>query len=198
MGVLGKVQKGLIFVVSAPAGAGKTTLVEKLVARYPEDLVRSISCTTRAPRGHEENFKDYIFLTEKEFEDRLQAGAFLESATVFGRRYGTLRSTVSALQNQGKHVFLVIDTQGALSLKNRLDAVFVFIMPPSMEVLRKRLGSRHTDTEEAIQLRLSCAEKEMALAKHYDAIIINDDLQTAYEEFKLLIEQKEQASCRYV
>lgn len=198
MGLLGKIERGLLFIVSAPAGTGKTTLVDKLIGNYPNSLARSISCTTRAPRGHEKNLQDYIFLTEEEFKEKKEAGAFLESAKVFNHDYGTLKSTVYALQNQGKHVFLVIDTQGAMQLKGSADTVFVFIKPPSMEVLQKRLASRRTESEEAIRLRLSYAQLEMEQAKNYDAIIINDDLETAYQEFKTLIEQKEQVFCRYL
>ncbi len=198
MGLLGEIERGLLFIVSGPAGAGKTTLVDKLIGNYPNSLARSVSCTTRAPRGHEKNLQDYIFLTEEEFKEKKEAFAFLESAKVFNHDYGTLKSTVYALQNQGKHVFLVIDTQGAMQLKGGADTVFVFIKPPTMEVLQKRLASRRTESEEAICLRLSYAEREMEQAKNYDAIIINDDLEKAYLEFKALIEQKEQVFCCYL
>lgn len=198
MGVFGKIQKGLVFIISAPAGTGKTTLVEMLLSEYPSEMKRSISCTTRTPRGSEKNGIDYVFVSEEEFEKKIKEGAFLEYAKVFNHYYGTLKETVSAFQNEGKHVFLVIDTQGALQLKEILDAVFVFIAPPDIDTLRRRLEHRHTETEDAINLRISYAKQEIDKAKYYDCIIMNDDLQKAYKEFKALVEQKEKQLCEYV
>lgn len=199
MGILGKIARGLVFVVSAPAGTGKTTLVEMILAQHPRGMRRSVSCTTRAPRKHEKNGVDYIFLTEEEFERKVKEGAFLEYAKVFNHYYGTLKDTVSHLQESGVHVFLVIDTQGALFLrKEKLEAVFIFIMPPSIEVLQGRLENRQTESEEAIELRISWAKEEMDKALYYDHVIMNDNLQKAYQDFKAFIEQKEKQLCQYI
>jgi guanylate kinase len=198
MGIFGKIEKGLIFVVSAPAGTGKTTLVEMLIAKHPTAMQRSVSCTTRAPRGKEKEGTDYYFITLKEFEKRIQEEAFLEYAKVFNHYYGTLKETVKAIQEQGKHVFLVIDTQGALELKAKIEGVFIFIVPPDMETLRERLQQRHTDANEEIDLRLSYAAQEMEKAQYYDHVIMNKDLQKAYQDFKALVEQKEKEYCKYI
>ena len=198
MGIFGKIQKGLIFIVSAPAGTGKTTLVEMLISEYPDEIKRSISCTTRPSRGSEQEGVDYFFVSEEEFEKKIKEGAFLEYAKVFKHYYGTLKETVKAFQNEGKHVFLVIDTQGALQLKETLEAVFIFIAPPDIETLRRRLEHRHTDTESVINLRISYAREEMDKAKYYDYIIMNDDLYKAYKEFKILVEKKEKQLCQYI
>lgn len=199
MGIFGRIAKGLVFIVSAPAGTGKTTLVEMLTKEYPADVARSVSCTTRKPRGNEKNFHDYIFLTQEEFEEKKKQGAFLEWAKVFDHQYGTLKETVNHLRLSGKHVFLVIDTQGALKLKREgFEAVYIFINPPSLKALRERLEKRHTDTEETINLRLSYATEEMDQAKYYDVVITNDELESSYAQFKTLIGQKEKELCDYI
>ena len=133
------VKKGLLVIVSAPAGAGKTTLVDRLKEEFPDRVVQSISCTTRKPRPGEIDGKDYVFITEEAFDKRIERGDFLEYATVFSARYGTLKELVKSQQETGKHVILVIDTQGALELKKKVEALYIFIAPPSMEVLEKRL-----------------------------------------------------------
>lgn len=198
MGIFGKVKQGLIVIVSAPAGTGKTTLIDMLLKEYPQEVARSISCTTRAPRGTEQQGVDYIFLSQEAFKKKVAAGEFLEYARVFEHYYGTLRETVISIQAQGKHVVLVIDTQGALYLKDKIDAVFVFIAPPSIEVLRKRMEHRNTETKESIDLRLSHAQEEMAKAKYYDCVILNQDLQQAYQNLKTFIGKTEQERCQYV
>jgi guanylate kinase len=198
MGIFGKIQKGLVFVVSAPAGTGKTTLVEMLIAKYPQEMQRSVSCTTRSPRGKEQEGIDYYFITKAQFEKKIKEGAFLEYAKVFNHYYGTLKENVETIQVQGRHVFLVIDTQGALQLRSKIEGIFIFITPPNMETLKERLQHRHTDANEEIDLRLSYATEEMSKAKYYDYVIMNKDLEKAYQDFTALVEQKEKEYCKYI
>lgn len=179
-------KKGLIFVVSAPAGTGKTTLVRMLVGEF-HNVVESISYTTRKPRGKEIAGKDYNFISMQEFEEKIKEGEFLEYAKVFDNYYGTSRKVVDAQLEKGKHVVLVIDTQGALQLKKDLDAIFIFISPPSLEELKSRLCRRSSESEEAIDYRLSWAEKEMSLKEKYDYHIVNDKLKAAYEVLRSIL-----------
>ncbi|MBI3508863.1 MAG: guanylate kinase [Chlamydiia bacterium] len=186
MNVLGNCKKGFLFVISAPAGTGKTTLVDKLCEEFP-CVVRSISCTTRAKRKGEQEGKDYFFLKSEEFEQRIKNHEFLEHATVFGHSYGTSRPFIEEQQKEGKHVILVIDTQGALQIMAKsLPAIFIFIRPPSLAELRKRLQGRKTETEAVVEERLSWAEKEMALAPRYHYQIVNDHLSTAYDVLRAI------------
>ena len=147
--------------------------------------VRSISCTTRAPRPGEHDGKDYFFLTKEVFEAKITQGDFLEHAEVFGEYYGTSGEFVKAQQAKGKHVVLVIDTQGALQLKKKLKrAIFIFISPPSLKELDKRLHNRKTETPQLIEERLAWAARELELVHHYDYNVINDHLETAYTVLK--------------
>jgi guanylate kinase len=185
--VLGNLSKGLVFVLSAPAGTGKTTLARMLRDEF-SCITESISCTTRHPRPGEVSGKDYFFLTMKEFEDRIQDGDLLEYAKVFGNYYGTSKGFVLDQQENGKHVILVIDTQGALQLKEKkFPAIFIFISPPSLEELRERLVKRKTENHEMIEQRLSWAKKEISLASHYDYHIVNENLPTAYDILRSII-----------
>lgn len=197
MGLNGKIDRGLVIVVSAPAGTGKTTLVEMLTKKYPSDIVRSISCTTRSPRGEEIAGKDYIFISKEDFLKKEEEDQFLENAKVFDNYYGTLKQTVEDLQSQGKHVILVIDTQGAKKIKEKISAILIFINPPSVEALKERLDNRHTDSEENINLRLSWAKEEMKQNEHYDVTIVNDDLQKAFDELECFIKRKESELCSH-
>ena len=198
MGIFGKIKKGLVFVLSAPSGAGKTTLVDKLIAQFPQAVLRSISCTTRHKRGLEQEGVDYFYLTKEQFEKKIVDGEFLEYTQVYNSYYGTLKKTVNDTIMSGKHLFLVIDTEGARKIKEVIDAVFIFIKPPSIEVLQQRLEKRHTDDENAIKMRLSCAEKEMDEAYFYDLIIINDDLNQAAAELCRIVATKEKELCEYI
>jgi guanylate kinase len=185
--LIGNLSKGKILVISAPAGTGKTTLVHKLINEFPKDITQSISCTTRPPREGEIDGKDYVFLTEEAFEKRKAAGDFLEYATVFGCQYGTLKETVEEQRLGGGYVVLVIDTQGALKLQKEIEAIFIFIRPPSIETLRKRLAKRNTELKAELKKRLDWAQFELDQAKHYDYQIVNDDLETAYQVLRSIV-----------
>ncbi len=178
--------KGLVFVISAPAGTGKTTLVRMLIEEFHR-VVESVSFTTRNPRPNETPGRDYNFITAKQFEKKIDEGEFLEYAKVFHNYYGTSKKFVEAQQEKGKHVVLVIDTQGALQLMGKWDAIYIFISPPSLDELRARLCRRKSESEDAIEHRLSWAEEEMALASKYNYHIVNDNLKTAYEALRSIL-----------
>lgn len=180
-----------LFVISAPAGTGKTTLVGRLIA-HNKGYVRSITCTTRPKRPGEKEKKDYHFLTEQAFQKRKARGEFLESATVFGYNYGTSKRDVLRLLRAGQHVFLVIDTQGAMELKRqRVPAVLIFISPPSLAVLKSRLEKRKTEDAVKIKERLAWAKQELRMIGAYDYHVVNDDLETAYAVLKSIVVAEE-------
>jgi guanylate kinase len=170
----------LLILISAPSGAGKTTLCQQLLVARP-DITRAITCTTRSPRAGEEKGVDYHFLTPAEFERRVQAGDFIEHARVFDQCYGTLRSELLDKLRAGRDVLLNVDVQGAATIRERAQAepelkrslVTVFLMPPSLAVLAERLKKRNTDAHEEIQKRLSLARREIAQWKHFDYVLIS-------------------------
>ncbi len=187
----------LMIVVSAPSGAGKSTLCDRLVDEFPE-VVYSVSCTTRAPRGDEKDGAHYYFLSKKEFKTRIKSGEFLEHAKVHGNFYGTLEDTVLYTMEEGNHVLLDIDVQGVRKIREalvRLDPrspicrgfTDIFISPPSMEELEQRLRGRGTDEEKAIRKRLANAKAEMECATEYSFQVVNDDLEAAYAELKSVV-----------
>ncbi len=176
----GKDKPGRLFIVSAPSGTGKTTLVEMLVERHPS-VVENISCTTRPPRSSETPGQHYHFLDRAHFEERIKNDDFLEYVELLGNYYGTSKSEVEKYQKEGKDVILVIDVQGAMLLKGKVKASFIFISPPSLEELENRLYSRKTETEDRIQRRLAQAEREISFTKHYDYHIVNHDLDRSYD-----------------
>lgn len=180
-------KKGIVFVISAPAGTGKTTLVRMLLEEFHHRVVESVSFTTRPPRPNEVPGRDYTFINLKEFQQKIAESEFLEYAQVFGNYYGTSKTMVEAQQEKGKHVILVIDTQGALQIKEKIEAVFIFISPPSLEELRSRLYQRKSETAEAIEHRLSWAEQEMAFASRYNYHIVNEHLKTAYDALRSIL-----------
>lgn len=184
--VLGNLQRGLLFVISAPAGTGKTTLVERLVASDPS-IVESISYTTRSPRPGEEQGGHYFFIDEAQFKQKIAEGEFLEYARIYGDYYGTSKKWVEQERSKGKHVILVIDTQGAMLLKGRVEACFLFLLPPSFDELRQRLTQRKTETAEHIERRLNWSKKEFMAVGYYDYLIINDDIDVAYEVMRSII-----------
>lgn len=193
--LLGSLKRGIVFVISAPAGTGKTTLVRMLTQEF-SCVVESVSYTTRKIRPGEIDGQDYHFIEKDEFKKRIAGGDFLEYAEVFGELYGTSKSTVENLQKGGKHVVLVIDTQGAEQLMGSLDAVFIFISPPSLDELKRRLSSRNSDSPDKIEERLSWAKREMAASIRYDYRIVNDALQTAYEILRAVLIAEEHRSSR--
>jgi len=184
--------KPVFLVLSAPSGCGKSTLVDMLLQEYP-DLVYSISCTTRAPRGEEEDGLDYHFLSTERFKELIAEDAFLEYAEVHGNYYGTLRKPIEEVLAEGNSVILDIDVVGAAKVRHlcghhlppdhplRLAYADVFINPPSMEELRARLEKRGTDSPAVIERRLENAEGEMARAGEYMFQVTNDDLRLAYK-----------------
>lgn len=184
--ILGNLQKGLAFVISAPAGTGKTTLAQLLVKEFP-CVTTSISCTTRPPRRGEVHGKHYFFLSVEEFEQKIAAGDFLEYVQLYGNYYGTSLKWLTEQLNQGKHVLLTIDTQGALLLKKRFPAIFIFLQPPSLDELRSRLYKRMTETEDVIAKRLEVAKKEIEASCFYDYNIVNDDLEVAYQVLRSIL-----------
>ncbi|MBU6447161.1 MAG: guanylate kinase [Verrucomicrobia bacterium] len=179
-------KRGLVFVISAPAGTGKTTLVKMLKEEF-HHIVGSVSYTTRLPRANEVEGRDYHFISTKAFEQKIKEDEFLEYAKVFDHYYGTSKKYVESQQEKGKHVILVIDTQGALQLMGRFDAIYIFMRPPSLEELMARLYRRKSEDEEAIRTRLSWAEREMALAPKYNYHIVNDNLKTAYDVLRSIL-----------
>ncbi len=186
--VAGKQKRGRIFVVSAPAGTGKTTLVEMLTEEFP-NIVQSVSFTTRKPRPGEKTGVHYHFISRADFAKKIAAGEFLEHVHLYGDSYGTSAKWVAERLKKGKHVVLVIDTQGGLLLKKKKlpEAVFIFIRPPSFSALRKRLDQRKTESKAMIAKRIAWARKEMKEGLKYDYQIINDDLHTAYEILKSIV-----------
>jgi guanylate kinase len=179
---------GKVFVITGPSGVGKGTLIERLLERIPE-LELSISATTREPRPGEVDGRDYHFLSPEEFRRRLEAGDFLEHASYSGNHYGTLRSEVEARVERCHSVVLEIEVQGARQVRDALGdgAVLIFIAPPDEAVLRGRLETRGTDSEEAIKQRLRTAEVELAARSEFPLEVVNDDLQKAASELEGLV-----------
>ena len=167
---------GILFVVSAPSGTGKTTLVQKLVAQVP-DMVMSRSYTSRPARDGEVDGVDYNFISAQRFTEMVEADAFLEWATVFGHRYGTSAADTEAHQRAGRDVVLVIDIQGAAQVQQRdVDVVSIFVMPPSYQDLERRLRGRAGTTEAQLRQRLKAARDEVDARTAYDYCVVNDDL----------------------
>lgn len=178
---------GLLFVISAPSGAGKTTLTEHAIGHIP-GIVQSVSYTTRPRREGEEDGKPYIFVGKEEFEAMIEKDGLIEWARVHGDYYGTSRGSVEKAKEDKHDLILVIDVQGAASVKSKnFDAVFIFIMPPSMEVLAQRLRLRGTEDEAKVRERIENAKKEISQRDLYDHVIVNDDLGTAKKELEEII-----------
>ena len=178
--------KGKCLIFSAPSGSGKSTIVQWLTSEHPElNLVFSISATSRPPRGTEQHGVEYFFLTPEEFKAKIEADEFLENEEVYtDRYYGTLKSQIEAELEQGKNVIFDIDIKGGINVKKHFGerALSLFIQPPGVEELRRRLVGRGTDTAEQIEIRLAKAEYEMSFASEFDKIIVNDDLEAAKAE----------------
>jgi guanylate kinase len=179
--------KGELFIISAPSGAGKTTLCRKLTAVVP-CLKHSISYTTRARRKGERNNVHYTFISEKKFKAMIHKGEFVEWAVVHGNLYGTSIQRLRGLMKRGYDIIFDIDTQGALQMKRKMgEAVYIFILPPSMHVLKKRLTSRMSDTAGEIERRVKRAREEILSYRNYDYIVINDDLRKALKELESIV-----------
>ena len=180
-------KKGVLFVVSAPSGTGKTTLCRAMIEVLP-GLHYSISYTTRPPRLGDENGRDYHFISLAEFQERIDRNDFAEWAEIYGYRYGTSRSLIEKIRGEGRDVILDIDGQGARQLRKQdLGGILIFLLPPSLEELRGRLSRRGTEAEAAIQERLRKAQLEMAEARGYDYLIVNDDLEKTKERLIAVI-----------
>lgn len=181
---------GKLIVFAAPSGTGKSTIAKAILEAFP-NITFSVSATTRPMREGEQNGREYFFLTKPEFEQKLQAGEFIEHSEHFGHYYGTLKSNANAVLSCGRHLLLDLDVHGSMAVKqlygNR--ALLIFIKPPSLEALRERLMNRRTESPEAIQRRLERAEYELSFAHHFDAVVVNDSLEKAIEEVKILIAQ---------
>jgi guanylate kinase len=179
--------KGLIFIISAPSGAGKTTLVRGVMEQLP-DLRFSVSYTTRSPRANEREGEDYYFVSPSVFQKMVERGEFLEWAEVLGNRYGTALASVSQLVSKGMDLILDIDTQGAKMVMEKVDqTILIYILPPSLEALRERLVKRGLDSPEIIQLRLASARKDMEEAHWYHYLIVNEKIDDAIEKLKAII-----------
>jgi guanylate kinase len=193
----------LLILISAPSGGGKTTLCSQLLAARPA-MTRAITCTTRAPRPGEKNDVDYYFLDPADFQRRVQAGEFIEHATVFGRSYGLLRSELLDKLRRGKDVLLNVDVQGAATIRDRALAdpelkpalVTVFLTPASIAVLEERLKKRASDAPEEIQKRLGIARKEIAQWKNFDYLLISTSIPEDLRRMLAIVEAEKMRSTR--
>lgn len=181
-----------MIIVSAPSGSGKSTIVNWLMKEHPElHLNFSISCTSRAPRGTEQNGVEYFFLTPEEFKEKIQHNEFLEYEEVYENRfYGTLKQQVENQREAEQNVVFDVDVKGGVNIKKYYgdNAMSLFIQPPSVEELRRRLEHRGTDTPEAIEERLAKAAYEMTFASQFDHVVVNDDLESAKQETLKLVQ----------
>jgi guanylate kinase len=180
-------QGGLIFIISAPSGTGKTTLVKEVMKELP-GLKFSVSYTTRLPRANERDGEDYHFISPYAFKKMVEKEEFLEWAEVLGNHYGTARINVNLLETEGVDLILDIDTQGAKEVIKRIDhAVLIYVLPPSLKSLRERLERRGPDSPEIIKLRLDNAKKDMEEAHWYHYVIVNERIEDAVEKLKAII-----------
>ena len=185
--MLERKNRGSLFIVSAPSGAGKTTLCMKLVSSLP-DLKFSVSYTTRRPRPGEINNRDYTFITRADFLAMVGRREFVEWAEVHGALYGTSRARLEEIMDSGSDVILDIDTRGAMQIKNRHEeGTYIFVLPPSMDILKQRLEKRMTNSQEDIEQRLRTAVSEIRNYSEYDYVIINDIFEKALKEFEAII-----------
>jgi guanylate kinase len=191
-------REGVLFVISAPSGAGKTTLCKEIIDIFP-DLRHSVSYTTRTPRPGEVHGRDYFFVGQDEFSRMVAAGEFAEWAEVHGNLYGTSLSTLKQCRSQGIDLILDIDCQGAQQLKGRFDGgVYIFILPPSIAELRRRLDGRSSDSEEVIERRIANAAAEIKESRWYDYIIVNDKFSEALTQLKSVLIAEQCRSFRVI
>lgn len=188
---------GMLIVLSGPSGVGKGTLCNMLIEN-DESITFSTSVTTRAPRDYEVEGVHYFFITDEKYDELLKEDAFVEHATVHGHRYGTLKSQINQSIAAGMNVILDIDPQGARTvMKNCPGCVSIFILPPDYETLRSRLHTRNTDDDAEIEKRLNNARGEIEQMGLYDYAVINDDLQTAYEQLRSILTAEKQRTIRF-
>lgn len=180
-------RKGILFIISAPSGSGKTTLINRLIDSLG-GLSRSISMTTRAPRFGERDGMDYIFIEKEEFLRRKKKEEFLEWARVFDEYYGTPKKHIKHLISKGQDAVLNIDVQGAMKIKRlKMRSVYIFVAPPSMDMLEERLVDRSTDSKREIRKRLKFAKKELSHLSRYDYVIVNNMLESALENLRSIV-----------
>ena len=180
-------RSGLVFIISAPSGTGKTTLLRGVMERV-SDLEFSVSYTTRPPRANEREGVDYCFVSPALFQEMVERGEFLEWAEVLGNRYGTARSSVENVRQKGIDVLLDIDTQGAKAVHQKIErTVLIYLLPPSLKALEERLVNRGLDPPEMIRQRMAGAKREMGEAHWYHYIIVNDDIEETIEKLKAII-----------
>ncbi len=185
-----KMSKGLLIVVSAPSGCGKGTILGEILK--DDKFYYSVSATTRSPREGEQNGVNYHFITREDFEERIKNNAMLEYAEYCGNYYGTPKKEIEEMREMGKNVLLEIEVQGAMKVREICpDAVFVFILPPSVNELERRLRKRGTETDEVIAERVSQAKGELAFAEKYDYVVVNNALEDAICDFRAVIKAEE-------
>lgn len=188
-------RKGFLIVVSGPSGAGKGTVCTAFLKEH-EDVAYSVSATTRAPRSGEQEGVNYYFLSRGEFESMIANGELLEWAEVYGNYYGTPLKKIEEKLAQGQDILLEIDTQGALNVQKKFpDGIYVFILPPSIQELEKRLRGRGTDSEEAVARRLSAAAGEIAVAKEYAYTIVNDTINDSVQTLAAIVSAEHARTC---
>ena len=183
----------MIYIFCAPSGSGKSTMVKHLLTNHPNLFELSISCTTRAPRGQEVHGKEYYFITVEEFQQRIAKNDFIEYEQVYdGLYYGTLKEEIDRIEAAGRQVLFDVDVKGGLNLKRILGdkATSIFICPPSIEELRRRLVGRGDTSPEMIEKRLAKAEEELSYKPQFDRVVVNDDLHHAYEQLDAIIAEK--------
>ena len=188
-------RKGFLIVVSGPSGAGKGTVCSAFLKEH-EDVAYSVSATTREPRAGEQEGVNYYFLSRGEFESMIENGELLEWAEVYGNYYGTPLKKIEEKLSKGQDILLEIDTQGALNVQKKFpDGVYVFILPPSIEELAKRLRGRGTDSEEAVERRLAAAAGEIAVAREYTYTIVNDTVEHSVQTLAAIVSAEHARTC---